>query len=557
MVQTDHKPLEIIIRKPMSKASPRLQRMLLQLQRYTLKVLYIPGKDMHLADTLSHAPQEAPPPNDNLSEEAEIMVHAFVAQLPATDARLKEISKASADDPEICELSRVVHEGWPDSRSDVRSTIKQYWNFRDEIHEAEGIFFKGEKIIVPQCLRQDMLFRIHEGHLGEEKSKERARAVLFWPGMTKDIEDTVSKCATCLRFRRSNQKEPLIPHMVPERPWQKVGADIMTFKHRDYLVVVDYYSKYVELQLLSEKTAKAIVTAMKSIYARHGIPQEVMSDNMPFASREFKDFAAEWGIVTTTSSPTYPQSNGLSERSIQTVKQLLRKAEYEGKDVYLALLELRSAPIAGMEQSPAELLMGRMLRTKLPASPMLLKPRMHDNVRTQLCQRQAVQKYYYDRSSKPMRELVPGDTVRIKRGDVWEPAFVQDRHEAPRSYVVTSAEGTTYRRNRKDLIPTKEPPPVFILPEPDLDSVAPLPQPTQAPVQCDIPTAGVPSTPTTPASLTVPRSALVSPSAGSPRTSRGRSVKLPDQVQVECVVEEFPVLLSCVKVFYMTIQFIQ
>ena len=151
-----------------------------------------------------------------------------------------------------------------------------------------------------------MLQLIHESHQGADKCKTRRRTVLYWPGMSQNIETIVGRCHICLKFRASNPKEPLIPHDVPERPRQKVAADIMTFKSRDYIVAVDCYSKCPEIALLENKTASNVIIHLKSIFARHGIPEEMMSDNMPFASQEFTNFGRDCGIKLTTSSPNFP-----------------------------------------------------------------------------------------------------------------------------------------------------------------------------------------------------------------------------------------------------------
>ena len=140
-------------------------------------------------------------------------------------------------------------------------------------------------------------------------------------------------------------------------------------------------------------------------------------------------------IKLTTSSPLYPQSNGQSERFVQTVKQMLKKAKEEGKDFYIALLEYRTTPISGSEYSPSQMLMSRMLRSKLPITPTALQPRVVD-ARKALITRQEKQKVYFDRNAKPLSTLTPGDLVRIQNGSRWEPAVVMAEDPSPRSFIV-------------------------------------------------------------------------------------------------------------------------
>ena len=216
-------------------------------------------------------------------------------------------------------------EGWPNHKHEVPQNIAIYWNIRHDLSEA-GLIFKDHQLVIPTAMRRDMLNLIHESHLGIEKCKSRARAILFWPGMSNDIYEKVSKCATCATYKMKNQKEPMIAHHIPDRPWQKLETDQCEHKGKNYLVVVDYYSKFIETALLPNKTAGTVITHLKSIFARHGIPEELVSDNMPFNSKEFDEFAKEWGIKQTTSSPTYAQSNGMSEKAVQTGKTDLEES---------------------------------------------------------------------------------------------------------------------------------------------------------------------------------------------------------------------------------------
>ena len=162
-------------------------------------------------------------------------------------------------------------------------------------------------------------------------------------------------------INRANQKESLLPHSVPPRPWDKVGADYFSWAAKDYLLVVDYLSKYHKVIRVESKSAEATVEVMKTIFARHGIPTTVIADNVPFNNIYFKEFAKEWQFDLITSSPHFPQSNGLAERNVQTVKNLFKKAKESGCDPELALLEFRNTPITGLSDSPAQLLMGQRL----------------------------------------------------------------------------------------------------------------------------------------------------------------------------------------------------
>ena len=180
---------------------------------------------------------------------------------------------------------------------------------------------------------------------------------------------------------------------------------------------------------------------------------------MLFGSREFKDFAYEWGIKTTTSSPTYAQSNGQAERCVQTLKGLFKKSDEDGRDPYLALLEYRNTPVAGLQYTPSHMLTSRLLRSKLPTKQTLLQPKVVDAHRDLQC-RQQRQKMYYDKSASPLQQLNRADVVRIQRGNVWERAVVTGPHIQPRSYRVQSHHGQL-RRKRRLLYQTNEAPPLF------------------------------------------------------------------------------------------------
>ncbi len=454
-VQSDHKPLETILRKPLSKAAPRLQRMIMRLQRYQLAVKYVPGKFMHVADTLSRAflPTTTSTAQE-IHDDANVMIHTIKESLPVSAEKLQELQEATRQDPVMQDLSKILKTGWPSCKKNAPPKVLPYWSLRDEIHEIDGLIMIGKKLVIPTDYRSEILKAVHQGHLGIEKCKARARPVLYWPGMGSQIEDMVARCATCAKYQRANQREPLISHPIPNRRWQKVGVDLFEWHSKDYLLIVDYFSKFTEVCLLKDKTAETVITQMKSVFSRHGIPDEVFSDNMPFASKKFKDFSRAWEFKATTSSPTYPRSNGMVERAIQTHKRLLTKAAEDQSDPYLALLALRNSPVAGMTHSPAELLMSRRLRSPLPTSAAALQPKVVVSAPQQLQKKQANQKKYYDKGTRDLAELKQGESVLLRKEKTWEPATVTAVHDAPRSYIVTSNNGQTVRRNRSHLSTT-------------------------------------------------------------------------------------------------------
>ena len=163
----------------------------------------------------------------------------------------------------------------------------------------------------------------------------------------------------------------MLPSSLPDRPFQKVDVDLCEFKGLQYLVIVDYYSRYIDLAHLPNITSSTMVNKMKNSFAHRGIPETVISDNgTQFTSAEFKTFPVDWNFQHVTSSPHYPQSNGEAERAVRTAKELLKQ-----DDIFLALLTYRSTPILDLGASPAELAFGRRLRTTLPSLPGTLTPR--------------------------------------------------------------------------------------------------------------------------------------------------------------------------------------
>ena len=471
-IESDHKPLENIFKKPLLAAPKRLQRMLLRLQKYNLNVTYKRGAEMYIADMLSRTslPETEASSRTQEYEVFNIRREAKVTRkieavnhtefLRVSDQRLRQIQDQTAQDATLQLLKATILAGWPETKEEVLVAIRKYWSYCDELTVQNGILFKGPRVIIPKTMRPEMRARVHSSHQGIEACLRKARDVLYWPNMRNDIRDTVSQCATCNEYQTKQAKEPLMTHEIPERPWSRVETDIFTLQGENYLVLVDYYSDFWEVDHLANMTAVNVIQHCKANFSRYGIPDVLVSDNAgTFGSDEFNDFATEWEFEHATSSPYHSQSNGRSESPVKIAKKLLKKNKRDGQDMWKAILDWRNTPSEGMESSPVQRLMSRRTHTPLPTATKLLAPQVIEGVPEKIKLKRKKAKLYHDRKTKELPELKVGERVRVqpihpKEMGRWKLGTCTGK-VAPRSYTV-DIQGRLYRRNRKFLRTTKE-----------------------------------------------------------------------------------------------------
>ncbi|CAL8139314.1 unnamed protein product [Orchesella dallaii] len=450
VIQTDHKPLlPIMTSKSIDDLSPRLQRFRIRLMRYTFSVVYVPGKELVTADALSRQPLKETGSNE-LEEDVKAFVCQVIEGLPVTDEKLSEIWRAQVDDPIINQVMKLCMTSWPEKSGKLNEELHKYWNVRDTLSVHNGLLLKDTRIVIPRCLQEEILGKIHDGHFGVVKCRARARATCWWPGVSEDIAEVVRRCPVCVQERKE-RKEPLMPLEFPSRPWQRLGMDLFKSHGRWFILVVDYFSRYPEIAELKNLSTASVTQFLKSIFARHGVPEEVISDNgpqfHPVKTSPFRTFAKEYGFIHTTSSPHYPQSNGFVENGVKIAKNLLTKNE----DWFKALLEYRATPLSN-GYSPAELLMGRRIRSTLPMEPARLIPR---DVNKEVLfekeeQRRFRQKMDYDKRHGVVvkEEFTPGEIVWIKDLRSW--GTVRNAADTPRSFFVDTSRGE-FRRNSSHL----------------------------------------------------------------------------------------------------------
>ncbi|UYV61276.1 K02A2.6-like [Cordylochernes scorpioides] len=335
---TDHKPLVSLVKKNFDQMSPRLQRLSLYLLNYQFELKFIPGKSMIPADTLSRhfLPQE-----QMEDKELDLCTQTFVLNVEIRDQRLTRLQEDTLNDKECCLLKQYILTGWPLHKKNLPSNLKPYWEFKEELHEWQNLICRGNKLLIPKTQRSDILKILHASHQGINNTIALAKGFIYWPGMNKEIEELINNCSIYQQTSRANLKEPMLPHQAPEYPWQKVGIDIFQIESSKYLLIVDYFSKYPEIYQLQDMTTDTIIRRLKRTFSNFGIPETLVSDNgPPFFSKEFQNFTRTWNIDHVTSSPYHAQSNGMVERTVQTLKKLIKRCREESTDPYLALLNL-------------------------------------------------------------------------------------------------------------------------------------------------------------------------------------------------------------------------
>ena len=353
-VETDHKPLiPLLSTKQLSSLPPRVLRFRLRMDRFDFNINHVPGKHLCTADTLSRSPVAN---SVAFEKEIESFVEAVVTTLPASNKCLQVYHDAQTNDPVCSTLKKYCLEEWP-AKSKLPPELRPYWNIKSELSVGDNLLLRSCRIVVPKPLQKETIDKIHLGHLGRQKCQLRANAassMVAWN--VKNHAQNVSK----IHPHQANHSFHL--HYLNIHG-KKSPQIFFTSRVRLTCFVSIIFSRYPEVVKLNNTTSKAVINILKHIFAHHGIPEILYSDNGPqYLSVDMKEFASAYGFEHITSSPHYPRSNGLAERIVKTIKSLMKKST----DLNLLLLSYRSAPLHWCNLSPSELLMGRRVRTTVP-----------------------------------------------------------------------------------------------------------------------------------------------------------------------------------------------
>lgn len=341
--------------------------------------------------------------------------------------------------PKCC----IMSNGWPKSNSGP--DFKSFYARRNELSTEEGCLLWGNRVVVPPAGQQRVLQELHEAHPGISTMKGIARSYVWWPNLDKDIESRVESCEICQVNRNKPCVAPLHVWPYPDKPWDRVHIDFAgPFMGNMFLVLIDAYSKWLEVRIMNSTTALATIAELRDIFTTHGLPRMLVSDNgCQFISYEFSQFMQRNGIQHVTCAPFRLSPNGMAERAVQTFKnglKKMRKADIKTK-LSRFLFRYRCSPQTVTEMTPAKLLMGRNLQGPLD----LMRPDFKKNVE----KKQQNQKKYHDKG-KTLREFVKNDEVYVEnysgRGNRWLPGVVVEV-TGPLSYKIEISDNRVVRRH--------------------------------------------------------------------------------------------------------------
>ena len=383
VVATDHKPLVKIFgdRTLDEISNTRLFRLKQRTLPWRFDIVHVPGKSNHAADATSRHP--SPSGTDDCSstglfDDPDVQEYALMASIRSNAQDLGAISwsllaQETAADPSFNHLLTLMdQEGSIDSHDPALASLSPIC---DSIYSQEGVLLYHGRVVVPPSRSHRVLQHLHAAHQGTTAMEQRARSIVYWPGISNDIQATRERCADCNRNAPSQAATPPIPSQPPSTPFEAVFADLFDDGGCHYLVVGDRLSGWVEVFSSTAGTdlggSAGLVRHLRTCFATFGVPDELASDGGPeFVASHTKNFLQLWGIRHRISSVAFPQSNGRAEVAVKSAKRLLLSntgptGSLDHDRFLRAMLQLRNTPDRDCNLSPAQIIFGRPLKDSL------------------------------------------------------------------------------------------------------------------------------------------------------------------------------------------------
>ena len=339
------------------------------LSQYNYTIEYRPTKQHGNADALSRLPAGPDLCFDGEEGDNDVdtvcTIRTISSQLqPYSRNQLKD---STNKDPVISEVKRYVCEGWPQHID--KPEVQEFKKYSSSLSVVDDCLINGNRVVIPEAMRKQILDILHLGHFGMQKMKQLARSAVYWPHIDSQIEDTCRCCTACAEHQNRPPQPANHPWMMPDKPWSRIHIDhAINFMGSNWLIVTDAYSKYPCIHQTSSTSTKATTTLLEEDFAHFGYPHTIVTDNATtFSSAEFQEWCHYRGIKHLTGAPYHPATNGAAERLVQSFKQSLKKSKLPPRPALQEfLMQYRRTPL-NTGFSPSQLLNGRQIRTKIDA----------------------------------------------------------------------------------------------------------------------------------------------------------------------------------------------
>ncbi|XP_065072906.1 uncharacterized protein K02A2.6-like [Ochlerotatus camptorhynchus] len=271
-LQTDHAPLLRIFGSlkaiPVNTAN-RLQRWALTLLLYDFVIEHVPTHKFGHADVLSRLIDNHAKPEED-----------YVIACLILEEDIRVVERDSQSDPKLQKVYRYLQDGWPQKCTIADAELLRYHGCQESLSTVDGCILFGERLVIPEKHRGRCLRQLHQGHPGIKLKKAIARSVVYWLSLDDEIVAYVNSCKHCASVVKSPPHSPPVPWPKPTGPWKRVHIDYAGPIDRDYfLLAVDAYSKWTEIVQTRRITSAATISILRSLFARLGMPEVVVSDN--------------------------------------------------------------------------------------------------------------------------------------------------------------------------------------------------------------------------------------------------------------------------------------
>lgn len=443
-LKTDHKPLITLCGEHKSipqMASSRIKRWSLLLAAYDYTIEFIPGKENYCADYLSRSPVEGKP---TIEEKETVQVLFTQEEVIKADVVASETRK----DPVLKKVLFYTRYGWTDQPTEE---LKPYYSKRLDISTEDDKLIWNERVIIPSSLREILLNDLHAEHLGIVKTKQLARMYLWWPGIDRDIENRVKECLTCQETAKKPPDTQQAKWSWPAGPWKRLHLDFAgPYEGKMFLVIVDAYSKYLEIVPMTTTTSSKTIAALRHLFSHFGLPDHIVTDNgTQFTSNEFGTFLRMNNIFHTKTAPAHPATNGLAERYVGHFKTKTSQMKDSDDPLQVRLdkflFTYRVTPTT-LGKSPAEILMNRRPKTRFD---LLRQTSLNTKQQVKIFQENAE----FQPAFKPNQAVF---ALNFGKGVKWLPGVVL-KEISPRNYEV-QVDDVVWKRHstqmRERFIPT-------------------------------------------------------------------------------------------------------